>query len=65
MLSKVTTYVVHHPVVKKASRKGESYIHVTYCVVLFIEGHGLYALVGGVLGVAVLFNILINGGDGE
>lgn len=35
---------------------GEPYIHTLYCGVLFFEGHGLYAMVGGVLGIFVLFN---------
>lgn len=37
---------------------GEPWIHSLYCGVLFIEGHGLYAVVGGILGLFVLTNAL-------
>lgn len=38
---------------------GESWTHALYCGVLFVEGHGLYATVGGALGFVVLLNLLL------
>lgn len=34
------------------SERSEHWIHVIYCGALYSEGHGLYATVGGVLGIA-------------
>ena len=48
----------HRQWVHKVSEKLESWTHVAYCSVLYIEGHGLYATIGGVLGIVVLVTIL-------
>jgi hypothetical protein len=54
-------YVEQHKRLAVVSRRSEALIHATYCSVLFIEGHGTYAIIGGVLGLVVLFNFLIEG----
>lgn len=33
---------------------GEPWLHAAYCVLVFIEGHGLYAIAAGVLGIVVV-----------
>ncbi len=42
---------------------GETWTHALYCGALFIEGHGLYAVIGGVLGIFVVLNTLVGGID--
>lgn len=37
-----------------AAGTSEPWFHVAYCSALFVEGHGLYATIGGVMGVVVL-----------
>lgn len=44
--------------VQHTLHRGEAWVHALYCGVLFIEGHGLYATVGGVLGMIVLINTI-------
>jgi len=43
--------------------KGEHWAHVAYCGILYIEGHGIYAMAGGVLGVFVFLSIVVGGGN--
>ena len=33
-------------------------LHIAYCLLIFAEGHGLYATVGGVLGVFLIINTI-------
>lgn len=47
----------------KVTAHGEHWIHAIYCGALYIEGHGLYAVIGGVLGLVVILNIIIGAGD--
>lgn len=42
----------------RLTHEGEPWIHSAYCAVLYVEGHGLYAMIGGVLGLFVLANII-------
>ncbi len=42
---------------------GETWTHAIYCGVLFVEGHGMYASVGGVLGAFVVLNLIVGGTD--
>lgn len=39
--------------------RGEHWTHALYCAALFLEGHGFYALIGGVLGVFVILHIFV------
>lgn len=41
--------------------KGEHWTHAAYCGILFFEGHGTYASVGGLLGVFVVLNMFVGG----
>lgn len=47
--------------VGKAAHVSEPWVHAIYCMVLFAEGHGLYATIGGVLGVVVVVSNLFGG----
>ncbi len=54
-------HLSHVPIVHKTLHLGESWTHALYCGVLFVEGHGLYAVVGGILGIFVVLNMVITG----
>jgi hypothetical protein len=58
-MKRIHQYVAQHEKLAKVSHKSETVVHAAYCSVLFIEGHGFYAMIGGVLGLVVLFNFLI------
>jgi hypothetical protein len=47
--------------VGKVAGVSEPWLHVAYCGALFVEGHGVYALVGGALGAAVLLAQVFGG----
>lgn len=42
---------------------GEHWTHAVYCGVLYVEGHGVYATVGGVLGALVVVNLILGGDE--
>lgn len=42
---------------------GETIVHAGYFAFVYIEGHGIYASVGGLLFIIVLTSLLV--GDGE
>jgi len=45
--------------------RGETFTHAIYCFVLFFEGHGAYAVVGGVVGVFIVLASITASGSGE
>jgi hypothetical protein len=51
--------VKHKPAVRHVAHFGETWVHVAYCGALFVEGHGVYATAGGILGVLVVINALL------
>lgn len=54
-------HLIHVNALRHGAHVGEPWLHALYCAVLAVEGHGLYAIVGGVLGVCVFLNIVLNG----
>jgi hypothetical protein len=40
------------------AHRAESWVHAGYCGALWLEGHTLYATIGGILGLIVLLNII-------
>lgn len=40
---------VEHSRVPHALHEGHRYAHLAYCAFVFVEGHGMYATMGGVL----------------
>lgn len=44
--------------ITKLLHDGEHMLHIAYCGLIYMEGHGLYAVAGGALGVVVAINFL-------
>ena len=47
----------------KSLHKGETVLHIGYCYFVFMEGHGMYPLLGGAMGLFVVVQALL--GEGE
>lgn len=46
----------------RALHKSESVLHMLYCGAVFVEGHGMYAMAGGALGVVCLILFIVDMG---
>jgi len=63
MIHKVKHYILNHPLIKRVSHKAETMIHATYCGAVWMEGHGIYSTMGGLLMAAVIVNVMLGEND--
>lgn len=64
MLDRLKAYreKLRHSRAPEVLHEGHGFAHLVYCVAVFFEGHGLYALMGGILALFTLA-LLFSGGE--
>ena len=45
-----------------ALHKSENVLHILYCGAVWFEGHGIYATMGGMLGVVCIILLIVDTG---